>query len=482
MYLKRIGCLLLTVYVSFHSFAMQKEISPGAKQQKTIILQSNDGRQFTVGRNRIDQASTTIRTILEDISDEAIKLPIPLFNIDGNTLESIIACTTDPDAMHAVIISLGTAQLLNFINAIDYLGMHELYARQPGLYWVHFIPTVQPALLEKLKLEGESFNIEDCIIDKLLHDDIAKIESLTDFLKVQGKVSKDLEDCLLCVTLKCGIQGVFKPFKEEAILAEVAAYKASRFLGLCLVPPTVLRTIGKQVGSLQLFIHTNVDTRARGVFEHVVSQAIKTSPDELANLKIFHYIFGQCYFSPRNVLVNGEKGRYTFIAIDNEDISKTMYWRYGDNAFLAGHCRELQSSKIKHKKTKDPVGDTKQYEHFPYEAVHIIKHPTSAAIKELFPKLSSKHVKRLCEIQPLHFVWYQDALWVQRRTEPCFAYTTYYQEETIRMLKKLDISMLHHIFSDARGAKFLTEEYLRSILERRDQVLAHYELHKRHKQ
>lgn len=42
---------------------------------------------------------------------------------------------------------------------------------------------------------------------------------------------------------------------EESYRAEVAAYRLSRSLGLDMVPPTVLRTIGGRAGSMQLWVH-----------------------------------------------------------------------------------------------------------------------------------------------------------------------------------------------------------------------------------
>lgn len=45
-----------------------------------------------------------------------------------------------------------------------------------------------------------------------------------------------------------------EPTRRESYQAEVAAYRLSRFLGLDRVPPTVVRDIGKERGSLQLWV------------------------------------------------------------------------------------------------------------------------------------------------------------------------------------------------------------------------------------
>lgn len=59
------------------------------------------------------------------------------------------------------------------------------------------------------------------------------------------------------LTFENGMEGVFKRQNangRENYLAEVAAYKISRILGLQIVPPTVFRTIDGIRGSLQLFV------------------------------------------------------------------------------------------------------------------------------------------------------------------------------------------------------------------------------------
>lgn len=55
---------------------------------------SNDGRNFTLPHDLIESSSVTIHNMLEDITYEGA--PIPLPNIDGTTLESIITCIRRP--------------------------------------------------------------------------------------------------------------------------------------------------------------------------------------------------------------------------------------------------------------------------------------------------------------------------------------------------------------------------------------------------
>ena len=312
--------------------------------------------------------------------------------------------------------------------------------------------------------KGYDFGPEDIIVDKLLHDEIVSISLLRNELDRIGKIVTCKND-LLCIGLKCGMKGVFKPFSEHAIFAEVAAYKASHTMGFSLVPPTVVRTIQGKVGSLQLFVNTNVDTRVKGVFEHAIDHA---DPDELANLKIFYYVFGQWCFRKRNILINAENGHFQFIAIDNEALWHRHYCRYGDDPFVDRHWKGL----------KIP---TLNYESFPYDHYYTMKNPTPASIrKEFGVQIPQRYIKSFCAKNSLNYAYYKDSLWVQFQGDaPCFAYTSHFPEDTIAKLKQIDRAMLHEIFSDAKGADFVTDEFLDSILDRRDQVLAHYEMQKK---
>ena len=306
---------------------------------------------------------------------------------------------------------------------------------------------------------GYNFGPEDVIINQLLHDDIVKIDSLRSELERQGKIVKTKRDLLL-ISLKNGIKGVFKQLNKNAICAEVAAYKASHILGFDLVPPTVIRTINGTRGSLQLFVKTNVDPMVRGAFDDAVRHA---DPDELATLKIFYYVFGQWSNGPRNILINSENGQVHFIAIDNEGLWHRKYWRYGDNAFIYRHWEGINIPKT-------------NVESFPYDNYFTITNPTPAVIiKKLGPIVPKNYIHWFCELDPLNYAYYNDSLWVQLKGDaPCFAYSHHFPEDTIAKLKQIDQAMLYEIFSDAKAADFVTDEFLDSILDRRDQVLAKY--------
>lgn len=310
------------------------------------------------------------------------------------------------------------------------------------------------------------FGREDYIVEQLLHDKVVNVQSLEKVLEKNGKVVATKRKLFL-VTLRSGIKGVFKPLSKKdrpmtkkQMAAEVAAYKASSILGFSFVPPTVIRTINDMRGSLQFFVKTDIDPLAPGVFDHAVTYA---DQDELATLKIFYYVFGRWSNLSRNFLLDYKNGKYSFIGIDNEGMWHRKYWRYGENAFVYCHWKGIKIPE-NHATT------------FPYDHYYTIHNPDPAKIKKQFgSEISDYYLQKFCQVNPLKYVYYDNALWVNLKGNArCFAFTTRYPEETIRKIKTIDYPMLYTIFHDAQDAGFVTDEFIDSILDRRDQVLAHY--------
>ena len=99
------------------------------------------------------------------------------------------------------------------------------------------------------------------------------------------------------------LKAVFKPVSENDIgdaWAEVAAYRASLKLGFPYIPPTVLYKSGTSAGSLQLYVETGSDALDSSTFKSSLQEA---DSEDLANLDIFNYIFGQWDTGPHNMLI-----------------------------------------------------------------------------------------------------------------------------------------------------------------------------------
>jgi len=124
------------------------------------------------------------------------------------------------------------------------------------------------------------------------------------------------------VKLKDDGQGIFKPKSGEANVRGVvregtyfkrerAAYLVDKFLDLGLVPPTVIRKIDGEIGSLQEFIP---DAKTPGELDHKEwDQFPKRHKEELMKLWLFDMIIWNSDRHGGNLLVKGEK----IYAIDN---------------------------------------------------------------------------------------------------------------------------------------------------------------------
>ncbi len=120
--------------------------------------------------------------------------------------------------------------------------------------------------------------------------------------------------------------GVFKPRTGEEYLRtsievgtyykrERAAYLASQFLGLKMVPPTVVRRVDDKIGSVQQFI-----PNARLLLEMDISESYEIEErleDQFKAMWMFDLLIMNADRHANNFLISGEKGEEELIAIDN---------------------------------------------------------------------------------------------------------------------------------------------------------------------
>lgn len=282
---------------------------------------------------------------------------------------------------------------------------------------------------------------------------IAKLENLpvTHKILMREFLKKKGNNDVYLLTLQDGTKAVFKARNDlDIAYAEVAAFKASQFLGFPNVPPTVLRKIEGKWGALQLYIEPHVDSTKPEVLLSVLHSISK---EDMANLKLFYFIFGQWDIGGHNIILQKSQDKIldktqdkiNIFSIDNSAIIYHQQVKYGKLPFIQlWHSRLLQDDSRKDNDIS-----------FPFH-----------------------HVRSFLGIYP--YVIYKNGLWVQLKTHHSNyirAYTDYYPKETIEAIKKLDYRSLENIFKEAKenNAKFLNkeEDYFNAILDRRDQVLNH---------
>lgn len=289
--------------------------------------------------------------------------------------------------------------------------------------------------------------------------------------KIETEWGMSFEGQIYFVKLDNGIKAVFRPVSEDDIgdaHAEVAAYKASVFLGFPYVPPTIFTSIDGKKGSLQLFVETKVDPLVPEAYEAALEYVTR---EDMANLKIFYFVFGQWDSGPHNQLIVQESGRTYIIAIDNEGIQKRQHVKYGSLPFV----RIRYSDKLATNDAQKP---------FPFSQVKVIHDPTPEKLKKVFGSSLPESFYKSFNLysKTLYYVVFQNSLWRQfHATDKSFvlSHTNCLPEKTKKKLQQLTIPVLKKIFLSAKDSDFVTPQYLRAILERRDQVLNYFK-EKRH--
>lgn len=287
---------------------------------------------------------------------------------------------------------------------------------------------------------------------------ILKIQPMADFLRSQGRVVEFNGEVYL-ITFDNGKKAVFKAMPEDDIIdayAEVAAYKTSTILGFPNIPPTVVYKVNDMVGSLQEYIEPDYDLLAGNNYYTALNSVSK---DELDKLKLFYFIFGQWDTGPHNLLISNNH----LFAIDNSGIKNRQHVKYGNLPFV----RVIYSDDL----------DTDDFDKsFPFDSAKVIDQLENlyAEFGDKLPESFYKNFKSYNE--PLKYIIYKNSLWKQHHAfheEFVRSYVEQPSLEIINSIKKIDYDMLYDIFGD-----HINDFDTAAILERRDQVLDHYEIHK----
>ena len=302
-------------------------------------------------------------------------------------------------------------------------------------------------------------------------------ESMGSFLTKQKKLV-DFDNTVYLLQLKGGVRGVFKPALKPPVLrdsyAEVAAFRASQYLGLSFVPPTVLRTLcldGKvMTGSVQLYVNTLLDLLEVGVFQKTLQEVPK---DMLTDLKIFYFVLGQWDTGAHNLLALKCDDVTHLLAIDNAGIANAQRVHYGRLPFVClGPFR----------------GEVKDFSF----KVEVLEKPTYQSLKARLKRAGVSEagtgfLKKLSFYKkPLHYVVHQKLLWRQFHAadseEDLLFFKAYSDAITPRLckaLQSLNAKVVRSFFpEDAEQVygKALFADLLQQILERRDQVLRFFAL------
>lgn len=304
------------------------------------------------------------------------------------------------------------------------------------------------------------------IIRCLQTAEVTAIEPIRKFLTNNGKQA-DYEGEVYIVTLARGIKAVFKPVSAHNLgdpAAEVAAYRASLHLGFPYIPPTVIRTIPidaeNREGSLQLYIHTEVDLLIGNIYQQAIQEMVPVK--EQIELKTFYFIFGQADTGAHNLLLFKDAAAH-FISIDHAGLRVRQYVQWGELPFV----RMLYSDQLNTNDWDKP---------FPFDRAETMDNPTVEKLKQRFgdclPTTFYQNFKFYAN-EPFKFVCYRNALWRQHLHpfEPKTSFFNGNYPDILAAIKKLDLPTLKKIFEFEKGADFINDAHLCAILERRDQLV-----------
>lgn len=344
------------------------------------------------------------------------------------------------------------------------------------------------------------------IEEQLITQPIIELKEMRNYLSEQGKKARYTKKVYLA-TLANGLKAVFKPESELRFsYGEVAAYKASVWLGQRLVPPTVLKTYqGKEgilQGSLQFFVESPFDLLKRRDNKLAFSLL---SEKEKSDMYLFCFIFGQWDNHAGNQIIayNNEKAKLALI--DNAVVITWSKTRYGQHSFIR------------------QIGFEPNFSYtgvFPFEEESFIALPAHIETSSLESSLESESRKRKClepnmisldtlecnnnrfkgkdyaipvsfvqgwnslGVSQLPVIMWHDALWIQyykTNREASLGtlaqrinFTYVYSKSTLERYTQLTYKVLCTIFENAlkEGLNSCTQEFLLNILERRDQILS----------
>ena len=113
--------------------------------------------------------------------------------------------------------------------------------------------------------------------------------------------------------VKAVLKFVDKNYKK-ASCAEVAAFRASQFLRINLVPPTIFYEMESQPATLQQYVEPCFDLMNKKNYEQALNVV---SPEVLASMQLFYFVFGQWDPDPSNMIISKHNQQFLLHLIDN---------------------------------------------------------------------------------------------------------------------------------------------------------------------
>ncbi len=289
----------------------------------------------------------------------------------------------------------------------------------------------------------------EAIEHRLATEKIVKVMNLRSYLGKQGIHASPTHDVRM-VELESGLKGVFK--KGAYHHGEVAAYRASKALGLRLVPPTVYRKVKGTRGSLQFYI----EAPKVGKVSNLKQLSKKVGLRAVSDMKLFYYVFGQWDTHSGNQLIASYGDEHYIALIDNSVILHRTYDTFGGSTFTSkGRNYDLPS-------------DTGT--EFPYDKVEVIPgHKVKSVFK---PYVGSAERTRLSRRGKVAYVIWNHRLWLKLSSRKKLRFTKTFYRSTLDAYKSLDEEALSYAWEGwAEERPEHAEDLVYLALMKRDEIL-----------
>lgn len=284
----------------------------------------------------------------------------------------------------------------------------------------------------------------DIIEKQIINNPIVKI---VDIRKYLTKIR--LLHPVFLAQLSNGLVGVFKPEKRlHFAIAETAAYQASKFLKLNLVPPTFLKEFNGMHGSFQFFL-----TDAKISKDHLSQISAK----DISDMNLFFFIFSQTDNKSLNQIFQVNNGKAYLALIDNAHMYFIQNTKFGDKPYKC-------------------INGQKANAQCPFKKAITIKNISRKKFDSIFRKYltkedANKYFREAVKNKQITYILDKNILWIRKDIHR-LNFTDKFYRSTINEFKRLNTESLNKIWHDGLlHDKNHVEFLIKLTVERKDQIL-----------
>lgn len=305
------------------------------------------------------------------------------------------------------------------------------------------------------------------------------------------------------------LKAVFKPNAPLYMEKSVRAYQFSKFMGFHFVPPTVIRTINGERGTVQLFVegdsfkklskhHTLSFILSLSEFfnlSHLWSHRFKAmaegkrrpdkynnifknwaiNPDKKSDIYIFYFVSGIIDPALTNILIS--RSCKLPVLIDNDSAEMTWH-QLGDWPFipLPDSYILYGSYRVNHlyNKKNFSINNVEDFQTFPLNKVKSVKTYPLLKLKQQLAGMETNDFYKLKEFakymsgnKNIYFVKWKNNYWIKLKFIDYFIYKnppSIFSRKTLNQLEKLNETVLRNLLLEKDREQRLGWLYRRDVI------------------